>query len=266
MRLTPDMVLEGDQGLNCLGDRELALRNLAIPAIENLALAKDGFDLIDLTSNQITLLGDGFPPFPRLRSLYLGGNRVERIETGLAASLPNLTSLVLTSNRIASVQALNVPELAKLRQLETLSILDNPVATAPRLRDLLIGALPCLKVLNFSKISADERQTVMKKAGTATAAPRANGRHKRKRAEGPNQRVGVDRAVSAGDDNRTEVDGLEPLRPAKKSRKLTNEESQAVKAFIDKAQSIKDVTRIQEALRNGTVAQFLKSAKVQPGQ
>lgn len=262
MRLTPEMVLEGDQGLNCLGDRELCLRNLAIPVIENLALAKDGFTTIDMTSNMITMLGDGFPPFPRLKTLYLSQNRIERIEAGLADSLPNLTTLILTSNRIATIQSLNLDELSKLTQLEVLSILDNPVAPNPQLRDMLIKALPKLKVLNFSKISDDERKSVVGTTGTDNAMKHANGGGKRKRSEKGSAKQshnGGNKAIHDGIDGDGVSDGASQAPIVKKRKKLSIEESNALKAFIENSQSMNDITRVQDALRSGTVTQFLSS-------
>lgn len=277
MRLSPDLVSEAPQGLNCLGDRELVLRGCAIPVIENLATARDSFDLIDLTSNMITTVGgDGFPPFPRLHSLYVSRNHVERVERGLANSLPNLATLMLTSNRIATLDALNVDELARLPKLEVLSVVDNPVAQLAGLREKLIAKLPALKVLNFSKITVDERKAARGDDIEAHIPPRAKsgGKKGRKRA-----RVGLDangaaanapeakRSRHADDDafqhkDASLDDDLPP--PAKKPRKLTDDEMQAVRKFIENAKSVEQVNNVQEAIQNGTVAEFLQAQKTAP--
>lgn len=248
MRLTAEVVSEADQGLNCLGERELVLRELAIPVIENLALAKDSFDVIDLTSNQITVLGDGFPPFPRLSALYVGHNRIERIESGLATSLPNLTTVILTSNRIATLQHLNLEELQRLKHLETLSISDNPVDGLEGVREALIQALPNLKVLNFSKVPAASREARV--SGQSAGAER-NRKHGRDAADQPSD--------GAEPQGRQEDRDGEPRRPRKKARKLTTDEMNTVRTYIEKAKSIDDVNRIQEAIRNGTVTQLIAS-------
>lgn len=257
MRLTPDLVLEGDQGLNCLGDRELVLRNLAIPVIENLALANDSFDVIDLTSNMITVLGEGFPPFPRLRTLYLGNNRIERIDQAFATSLPNLTTLILTTNRLSSIQQLNLPALSKLKNLEVLSILDNHVANAPRIREILITSLPSLKVLNFSKISSQEREALSKtEKPNQLNTPSLNGRKRKRLTSEVYLAKSNSEKMNIGQSNETGVQ-----KPRKKPRKLTVDEASKVRAFIENAKSIEEINRVQEALRNGTINRLLESTR-----
>lgn len=261
MRLTPDVVEEADQGLNCLGDRELVLRGHAIPVIENLALARDSFDTIDLSDNIISILADGFPPFPRLSTLYLARNRIERIGRGVADSLPNLTTLILTANRICSPEDLNFPELARLKKLEILSIIDNPVASSKGIREMVIKNLPSVKVFNFSKISAPERVAL-----GLSATP---GTNQQKEKHVKRSRKRTREGVSGSDEVKTfDVGNLgesseEITRPAKrratKSRALTVEESLAVKSFIENASVVEDVVRIQEAIRNGTVREFLST-------
>lgn len=172
MRLTPDVVLSARQGLNCLGERTLQLRERGISVIENLAVARDGFDAIDLSQNAISSLGHGFPPFPRLSVLYLGDNRITRIQKGVADSLPNLRVLVLTSNRIASRAELNVAELARLSRLEVLSIGDNPVANEPDIRGFLLKHIPTLRFINFCRVTDRERGAVHSTGAKETGAKR----------------------------------------------------------------------------------------------
>ncbi|CDF39594.1 Probable U2 small nuclear ribonucleoprotein A' [Chondrus crispus] len=117
MRLTSELVQQSTAVLICVGDQTLVLQNLSIPAIENLESARDGFDTLDLSNNVITTVEDTFPPFPRVTTMHLGGNRIARITGRLAQSLPNLRTLVLTGNRIATVADLNLVELRRLRRL-----------------------------------------------------------------------------------------------------------------------------------------------------
>lgn len=245
MRLTSEIVTEAEQGLNCLGERELVLRNLAIAVIENLALAKDSFDIIDLTGNMIRLLGDGFPPFPRLGRLYVSHNRIEGIGAGLAASLPNLTTVILTSNRIAGVKQLNLPELRKLKRLETLCVSDNPVANVPNIRRIVISALPQLKVLNFSKVLAHEREG----CSAWTTGTKDGQRQEQLGGEQGGEQSGDKRMASH----------LEKTSRASKARKLNAGESKAVRTYIEQASCIEEVSCMQEALRNGTALQLLAS-------
>lgn len=252
MRLTPDHVLQAEQKLNCLGDRELLLRGMGIPVIENLAVAKDGFDVIDLSSNIITELGDGFPPFPRLTTLYLGSNRISCIKTGVADSLPNLEVLILTSNRLGSVQDLNVKELSRFKQLEVLSILDNPIIDHPGIREMLIEHIPTLKVINFRKISLFERKEAERKNGFLRGK-------KRKKTAGENRKVAKSRSKtfdvgSLGEDfNKRQKLNSATSNPVS----LTSEQSEALKLLIEKADTVEQVTRIQNAIRNGRVADVL---------
>ena len=102
---------------NPLGDRELVLRGLKIPAIRNLGVTQDQFDSIDLSDNDIQILGN-FPKQSRLTSIQLNDNRISSVEGGsIAESLPNLTRLILTGNEIARLEDLD--ELAQLTSLGT---------------------------------------------------------------------------------------------------------------------------------------------------
>ena len=81
-------------------------------------------DAIDFTDNDITALSN-FPFFPRLRTLMLARNRVNRIHPSLASSIPNLTTLVLMSNNMAELADLDA--LRNLTQLTHLVLMENPV-------------------------------------------------------------------------------------------------------------------------------------------
>lgn len=81
-------------------------------------------DAIDFTDNDIQLLGN-FPLSPRLSTLLLARNRVAQIQPSVAQSIPNLTTLVLTSNNIAELADLDA--LGTLPKLTHLVLLENPV-------------------------------------------------------------------------------------------------------------------------------------------
>ena len=70
------------------------------------------------------MLGN-FPLSPRLRTLLLARNRMTSIQTTLAKSLPNLTTLVLTANNFAELADLDV--LATFSRLTHLVLMENPV-------------------------------------------------------------------------------------------------------------------------------------------
>lgn len=125
--------------VNCIKERELDLRGIKAPAIENLGATRDQFDTIDLSDNEIKKL-DNFPlvlPFTylscavlavrralfrvpavlarwcncvtlqlkRLGCLLLSNNRISKIADGLATNLPKLHTVVLRA-RCAQVEVL----------------------------------------------------------------------------------------------------------------------------------------------------------------
>jgi U2 small nuclear ribonucleoprotein A' len=69
------------------------------------------------------MLGN-FPLSPRLRTLLLARNRISSVQPSLANSIPNLTTLVLTSNNFAELADLDI--LATFRHLTHLVLLENP--------------------------------------------------------------------------------------------------------------------------------------------
>lgn len=171
------MALTAEQCNNCVGQRTLQLRGRGIPAIENLAALNDSFDTIDLSANTISVVGEGLPNFERLSSLYLGCNRITKIMHGVAQSVPNLRMLILSSNRISSRANLNIHELARLKKLEVISVLDNPIASDPDLRMFLLHHIPSLRFINFHRITDKERKEAKKKQwkNSSSTAPTAAG-------------------------------------------------------------------------------------------
>ena len=126
MRLSAEILSLAEQRPNALGEREIVLRGLGIPAIEHLGVTRDAFDTIDFTDNRITRV-ENFPRLKRLSTLLLGGNAVAGVDArNMAANVPNLTTLVLTDNQIAALY-----EVARIAdgcpKLEFLSLRGNPV-------------------------------------------------------------------------------------------------------------------------------------------
>jgi Leucine-rich repeat (LRR) protein len=66
-----------------------------------------------------------FPLFPRLRTLFLAQNRIQNIQANISHVIPNLTTLVLTRNRIAQLSDLD--PLGDFKHLVYLSLIGNPV-------------------------------------------------------------------------------------------------------------------------------------------
>ncbi|GLD93404.1 hypothetical protein PINS_up001996 [Pythium insidiosum] len=155
MRLTIDAILRAPVSVNPLKERELNLRGLQAPAIENLGVTKDGFDCIDLSDNEIKKL-ENFPRLRRLRMLLLHNNHISKIQDNLAESIENLEVLMLTGNRVA--QLAEVERLVVFKKLDTLSLLGNPVAKRQFYRQYVIHKLPQLRVLDFQRIRPRERE------------------------------------------------------------------------------------------------------------
>lgn len=128
MRLSAELLGSSEQRTNALGEREIVLRGLAIPAIEHLAVTRDAFDTIDFTDNRLTSL-DNFPRLSRLSNLLLSNNVIELIDSSnLAKNVPNLTYLDLGYNQIASLSQLS--NLGKAcTKLQFLNLTSNPVTS-----------------------------------------------------------------------------------------------------------------------------------------
>lgn len=128
MRLTAELLSEVEQRTNPVGDRELVLRDLGIPMIENLAAARDDFDSYDLSNNRISRL-ENFPKLHRLAHIHGAGNLIESIDgKNLKRNVPNLITLNLSHNNIASLA--EVANLAAAcEKLEMLSLIGNPVTS-----------------------------------------------------------------------------------------------------------------------------------------
>ncbi|KAJ7358795.1 U2 small nuclear ribonucleoprotein A' [Desmophyllum pertusum] len=155
MKLTADLILQSPQYTNALKDRELDLRGYKIPVIENLGATLDQFDTIDMSENDIRKL-EGFPLLKRLKSLLLNNNRICRIAEKLDESLPNLESIVMTSNSMQELKELD--PLKSVKSLQYLSLLRNPVTNKPHYRLYVINKLPQLRVLDFQRIKQRERE------------------------------------------------------------------------------------------------------------
>lgn len=148
-KLDFDIINEAATYINPLGDREICLRGLRIQKIENLVLTKDQNQALDFTDNDILRLSN-FPTLTNLTSLYLGNNRVTKIEPGLNQYIPNLKCLVLTNNSITDLGDLD--PLGGFEHLEYLILLENPVVDKEFYRLYVIHRCRKLRILDFKKI------------------------------------------------------------------------------------------------------------------
>jgi len=128
MRLSAELLGSSEQRTNTLGEREIVLRGLAIPAVEHLGVTRDAFDAMDFTDNRLGRL-DNFPRLLRLSSLLLASNLIESLDhSNLSKNVPNLQYLELSYNHISSL--LEISNLGKAcTKLEILNLTGNPVTS-----------------------------------------------------------------------------------------------------------------------------------------
>lgn len=169
MRLSADIISQSEQRSNALGEREIILRGLAIPAIEHLGATRDLFDAIDFADNRITRI-ENFPRLLRLSSLFLSGNSIESIDAkNLKTNVPNIKNLVLTNNRISGLHEIgNIADACT--KLEFLTLTGNPVTRKQHYRLYTLNKIPTLKVLDFIKVKQTERDKAARLAMSAAGA------------------------------------------------------------------------------------------------
>lgn len=183
MKLTADLISRARTYINPLKEREIELRGKwciirmgislcfcpykalfclfygvvaghKIPMVESLGATKDCYDCIDLSDNEIQKL-ENFPLLKRLTMLLVNNNRVTKVDSDIGKSLPNLDTMVLTNNYIASLSEIDA--LASFTKLTSLSLLHNPVTRRQHYRFYVVHKLPQLKELDFRKIKPEER-------------------------------------------------------------------------------------------------------------
>jgi U2 small nuclear ribonucleoprotein A' len=166
MRLNADLISNANAYLNPLKERELNLRGYSIPAIENLGVTQDQYQVIDFSDNQIGKI-ENFPLLPHLETILINNNRLRKIAPGLGKFVPKLHTIIATYNLFSSLQDLD--PLLDLPALTTLSLVNNPVTKLRDYRLYLIHKLPKLRLLDFQKVKPKEREAAKKLFGGAAA-------------------------------------------------------------------------------------------------
>ena len=160
----------------------------------------------------------------RLSTLLVSNNYIFRVGS-IGESLPNLTSLVLTNNRIASLS--EIDHLATLEKLELLSLMDNPVTEHPHYRLYVIHRLPSLKSLDFRKVTKSERDEA------ARLFSSAEGRSVASAVAAESQQEGIHTSAD------TKTSGSE----------LRAEQREQIRQAIEAAATQEEVDRIEHQLR-----------------
>lgn len=210
------------------------LRGLKIPNIENLGGTNDAYECVDLSDNDLIKLSN-FPPLKRLHSLMLMNNRISRIAEDCFHVLPNLISITLTGNKLEKL--VDLEPLTKLKTLERLSLLENPVVKVKHYRPYMV--LKCsksLRILDFNRIKDKER----KAAGLLFAHERG-----KKLLE----EIAPARVIKDMSDVKAE--GAAKLGPSP-------EVIERIKKAIAEAETIEEVTRLERALKSGVLPDDLK--------
>jgi len=223
MRLTHFLISNSPQYVNCCREWELDVRGNKIPLIENLVATEDQFDTLNLCDNEITKL-ENFPNLQKLKTVLVCNNRVARLDASITASVPNLTSLVLTSNNLAHLAEVDALVGAKL--LRNLSLYDNDMSKKKNYRAYVLFRLPQLKVLDFQKIKTAEREAAEKLFSGAAG-------------ERLLQEIAAARSMAS--------DGQIGVG----ENRLTEAQINEIKAAINRAGTIEEVNRLEKALKSG---------------
>lgn len=231
MRLTPNVILDAPSFSNPEHERTVGLRSLKVPMVENLTVTKDVNEAIDLTDNDITILGN-FPVLTRLKTLLLAKNRVVSVQDDFYTTVPMLESLSLVSNSISSFSALT--PLRNCKRLKNLYLKDNPISQNEHYRLLVIWLIPQLVILDFNKVKTAER----------TKAEELFGEF-----DSPNELASSLLAIQSKslETDKDEAQIKDVLR------KLTDDDRTRLKQELKTATSLQEIDRIETALKSGYI-------------
>ncbi|WFD42053.1 U2 snRNP complex subunit [Malassezia psittaci] len=237
MKLSGELLAQCDSTLNPLQQRELDLRGLKIVVIENLGITRDQNEALDFTDNEIKYLGN-FPRLLRLQHLMLSNNSITRIDPLLGKAIPYLHTLILTNNAISDTKQL-VP-LRRLRRLEYLSLLGNPVSLTKHYREYTIWRIPSVRVLDFKRVTDKERDYARSLMELSDGRP----------SELAVQLSGDVASISGA--SATHASQFEPGAPLSGGgRQLTAKDRAAIQQAIDQSESLEEIRRLEDQLKMG---------------
>jgi len=230
MRLTADLVREAPQYINPLMQRELGLRGYKIQAIENLGATQDQYQAIDMSDNDIIKV-DNFPVLKRLETLLLSNNRICRVANGLGSSVPALTTLVMTNNKLTKLRDLD--PLSSFTNLTHLTLSGNPICKLADYRLYAIHRMAGLKVLDFGKVKPVEREAAKEKYGELDL-----------------EQEEKDREENGMEDEEEEEEETNTFTPGE-GVSITAEERQKIMGQIASATSLEEIERLELLLKGG---------------
>lgn len=248
MKLTAELLKQSDSALNPLKERELDLRGLKIVVLENLGVTRDQNDALDFTDNEIKYVGN-LPRLVRLKHLILSNNLVSRIDENVARSLPFLHTLVLTNNALQDLR--QVVPLRKLRHLEYLSLMGNPITREKHYREFVIWRVPSVRVLDYKRITDKVRFFFF-----VLTQERDHARRLMETPEGRPSELAVRLSGSdAPSAPSTKSHSFEPGAPVAGAagRLLSAKERQAIHDAIEKSESLDEIRKLEERLKLGYV-------------
>lgn len=228
VKLSPELINSCMQFINPCRDRELDMRGYKIPEIQNLGATLDQFDTIDFSDNDLRKLG-GFPYLARIKQLLLNNNRITRIADDLHETIPNLESLILTGNNLQELG--DIDPLSKLSKLTVVSLLTNPIASKKYYREYLIYKLPHLRLLDFKKVKAKEREEAV------TFFKSKKGKE-------------IQREIQ----KKARLSQANDISAAKPKIQASTADIQKIREAISKASSLHEVERLTKMLQSGQIS------------
>lgn len=256
MRLSANILQSAEQRSNPLGEREILLRSLAIPAIEHLSVTRDQFDTIDLSNNHLTRL-ENFPRLERLSALYLGGNGVNYVDgKNLKKNCPGLTTVILSGNGVKGWNVIGDLGVG-CPKLDFLSLVGNPVTRRQHYRLYTINKIPTLKVLDFQKVKQSERDRAQRLASSAAgAAMEADARLEARAAA--TAAASDDGALSSAAYTNGENGASNTFEPGEGksaeesfATQFTVEEKAKIRDMVANAASAEEIDRIESLVKRG---------------
>lgn len=184
------------------------------------------------------------PRLTRLSTLIMNNNKVEKINQDAMQNLPNLRLLILNSNKIGSLE--EVKKLSVLRNLEHLSLIDNPVTSVENYRLFVIYHIPCVRILDLSRVKLKERQEAQKIFGASARKEKKKKSKKQNVDEEKKKKMVVVVESGAGGSEATlkrKSEGSEPV-PNKKT-KLTEKE---IFEAIQKVKTKQELEKLEKLL------------------